>query len=205
MPVPTFLQLKDEYKRLWDSMIVRDTWSKLATKSAQSIISKKDKYLEVQSKTNVPWYWIGPVHQLEAGGSFLCHLHNGDSLQHKTRNVPSGRPATGSPPFTWMESAEDALKMKSLHEIKSWSIERMLFEWERYNGFGYRRFHSSTLSPYLWSGSQHYSKGKYVADGRWSASAVSGQIGACVLLKKLCELDPTIQLYGEDSGRFNSV
>lgn len=205
MPIPTFPQLKGEYKRLWDTLAVRENWKAGAEKTAKKILANKDKYLEVQTITNVPWFWVGCVHSLESGLNWATHLHNGDSLQARTRLVPAGRPKTGSPPFTWMESAQDALTMKGLHEIKTWSIERICFEWERYNGWGYRRFHPSTLSPYLYSGSLHYVRGKYVADGRWSASAVSQQIGTCVLLKKLCEFDNTIQLYGEDSGLQSSV
>lgn len=205
MPIPTFSKLKGEYERLWGTMQMRPNWASGIAKSAGKIFANKDKYLEVQRRTNVPWYWVGCVHQLEGSCNFATHLHNGDPLTRRTSHVPAGRPKEGSPPFTWMESAEDALKMKALHEIKTWSIERMCFEWERYNGWGYRRFHPSTLSPYLWSGSYHYKMGKYVADGRWSASAVSQQIGTCVLLKKLVELDPTIQLFGEDSGLQFSV
>lgn len=205
MPIPTFAQLTDEYSRLWASMVVRENWKAAADKSAKKILSYKNKYLEVQKSTNVPWYWIGCVHQLEGSCNFGTHLHNGDSLKARTRQVPAGRPIKGNPPFTWEESADDALRMKGLHEIKTWSIERMCFEWERYNGWGYRRFHPSTLSPYLWSGSQHYKSGKYVADGKWSSFAISQQIGTCVLLKSLCALDTEIKLFGEKSGLASSV
>lgn len=197
MPIPTFSQLKNEYKRLWDTLVIRENWKAGAEKTAKKILANKDKYLEVQAATNVPWYWVGCVHSLEAGLNFSTHLHNGDPLTRRTFHVPANRPAKGNPPFTWMESAIDALTMKGLHEIKTWSIERIMYEWERYNGWGYRRFHPSTLSPYLFSGSLHYVRGKYVADGRWSSTAVSQQIGTCVLLKKLVELDKSIQLFGE--------
>jgi len=43
-------------------------------------------------------------------------------------------------------------------------------------------------TPYLWSGSQHYRKGKYVADHVFDPEAVSGQVGAAVLLKALIDL-----------------
>lgn len=205
MPIPKFSQLIDEYARLWDGMTVRDTWKSGAVKTSKKILSNKEKYLEVQQATNVPWYWVGCVHSLESALNFSTHLHNGDPLTRRTRLVPAGRPLKGDPPFTFMESAIDALTMKGLHEIKTWSIERICFEWERYNGWGYRRFHPSTLSPYLWSGSYHYKSGKYVADGRWSSSAVSQQIGTCVLLKTLCALDADIKLFGEKSGLQSSV
>jgi len=42
-------------------------------------------------------------------------------------------------------------------------------------------------TPYLWSFSNHYSKGKFVADNKWSWSAVSAQCGAAVMLKVLVD------------------
>jgi hypothetical protein len=48
-------------------------------------------------------------------------------------------------------------------------------------------YHSHVLSPYLWSFSNQYSSGKYVADGRWSDTAVSKQAGAAVLLRRMAE------------------
>src|SRR5436309_1074388 len=53
---------------------------------------------------------------------------------------------------------------------------------------GYRRYHPEVRSPYLWSGSTHYTSGKYVEDGRWSDTAVSRQLGAAVLLRRMAEL-----------------
>ena len=41
------------------------------------------------------------------------------------------------------------------------------------------------LSPYLWSFSEHYQRGKYATDGRFDANLVSKQCGAAVLLKQL--------------------
>jgi hypothetical protein len=58
---------------------------------------------------------------------------------------------------------------------------------EGYNGWGYRNHHPAVKSPYLWSGSNHYRAGKYVADGTWSDTAVSSQCGAATLLRRLAE------------------
>jgi hypothetical protein len=40
-------------------------------------------------------------------------------------------------------------------------------------------------SPYLWSFSNQYTQGKYIADGTWSDTAVSRQCGAAVVIKRL--------------------
>jgi hypothetical protein len=80
------------------------------------------------------------------------------------------------------------LRLKRLDKITDWSGERIAYELERFNGWGYRLHHPTTLSPYLWSGSQHYARGKYIADGVWSSTSVSQQIGAMVVLQQLAML-----------------
>ncbi|MEB3117756.1 MAG: hypothetical protein VKL01_05270, partial [Limnothrix sp.] len=55
----------------------------------------------------------------------------------------------------------------------------------RFNGFGYRLYRPTVLTPYLWSGSNHYQAGKYVADGKFDPQAVSEQVGVAVLWKAL--------------------
>jgi lysozyme family protein len=139
----------------------------------------------VSAKTGVPWWWIATAHQMESGGSFTRHLHNGDPLTARTVQVPKGRPKTGKPPFSWTDSAIDALTMSphELDKVERWGIARALYELERYNGFGY--FAHQINSPYLWSYTTLYEKGKYVADGKWSASAVSKQCGAAAIIKAM--------------------
>lgn len=171
------------YSKLWGEMIINENHKNAAIAVAQTVVSHCKAYRAVQNKIGVPWWWIGITHQLEAGGNFRAHLHNGDSLSHRTVHVPAGRPASGSPPFTWEESAIDALQLKRLHNETDWSVPKALYEFERYNGFGYVAHRIN--SPYLWSFSNHYKCGKYVADGVWDAGAVSKQCGAAVVLKTL--------------------
>jgi lysozyme family protein len=189
-----FEPLKDEYTRLWESMVVRSSFKSALDTSARKILAGKQRYSEVSELTGVPWFVIGLIHQMEAGCKWGCHLHNGDPLSARTRRVPARRPAVGNAPFTWEASACDALMMKNMQSIKEWSIERIAYELERYNGWGYRKYHKAVLSPYLWSGTTHYARGKYVADSKWSSTAVSGQTGALPLLKSLMALDPSITL-----------
>jgi hypothetical protein len=115
------------------------------------------------------------------------HLHNGDPLTAKTVQVPKGRPIAGSAPYKWEVSAEDALTLDKVHLWTDWSIPGMLFKFEGYNGYGYRKLTPPINSPYLWSFSNHYTKGKYVADGKFSPTAVSKQIGAAVFLRRMAE------------------
>jgi lysozyme family protein len=190
----TFDALRDEFALLWRTIAVRPEKLGPAERIARKILANRERYRAVEEKTNVPWFMIGAIHALECGLSFAGHLHNGDPLRARTRQVPKGRPARGEPPYTWEASALDALTMPphSLHRVAAWTIERIAYELERYNGFGYRRFHPGVKSPYLWSYSNHYMAGKYVADGQWSSAAVSSQCGAMVLIKTIAELDVSV-------------
>lgn len=192
--MPTFKQLEAEYAGLWADIEIRADKLSAISATARKIIAARDRYGLIESATGVPWYVVGIIHAMEAGLRFDRHLHNGDPLTARTRLVPAGRPLAGKPPFTFEESACDALLMKGLDKIEHWSVPRIAYELERYNGWGYRNFHRETLSPYLWSGTQHYRRGKYVADGKWSPTAVSQQSGAMALLKRLNEMEPSIKL-----------
>lgn len=183
--MPTFNSLSREYATLWDSMEIVRLQSSIE-RSAARILENRARYEAIEQLTRVPWFVVGIIHSLESGLRFDRHLHNGDPLTRKTRLVPRGRPVgMGDGPFTFEQSATDALRMKGYDQIEDWPVERIAWALERYNGWGYRRYHPSTLSPYLWSGTNHYSAGKYVADGKWSSSAVSQQSGGMALLKQI--------------------
>jgi lysozyme family protein len=176
-------QLSSEYQLLFDSCLINRYAD--VDRSLQIIVAGKMHYEAVSAKTKVPWYFIGIVHNLECGSKFTTHLHNGDPLRARTVQVPKGRPKEGNAPFTWDASATDALTLKSLDKWTDWSIPGLLFQFERYNGFGYRPRGINT--PYLWSFSNHYTKGKYTADGIYNENAVSKQCGAAVLLRRMSE------------------
>lgn len=192
--MPTFSTLKGEYARLWSTMQILPERAAAADALAKKVLANKARYLLVSAATSVPWFAIGAIHAMEASLNFSKHLHNGDPLTGRTKQVPAGRPTTGTPPFTWEDSAIDALRYDGLDTIKDWSVERFAFVLEGYNGWGYRTEHPSVLSPYLWSFSAHYSKGKYAADGQWDSGLISEQCGAMVLLSRLIALDPSISI-----------
>lgn len=180
-------ELRAEYERLFNTCELRPERAAEIETVMQRVLAQRARYAAAEAASGVPWYFIAVTHQMESSGRFDRHLHNGDPLSARTRQVPAGRPRSGSPPFTWEASAADALAMHGLSAATDWSLASLLYEMERYNGFGYRRFHPEVLSPYLWSYSQHYTSGKYVADGRWSATARSAQCGGATLLRRLVE------------------
>lgn len=177
--------LELEYEKLWDTMVLKDKWKPELDRIVQKARKNQPVYEQAANATGVPWQFIAALQSLEASGDITKHLHNGDPLTGRTRNVPSGRPTTGSPPFTWMESAIDALQYDGLAGKPQWTLALMLYRAEKFNGLGYRKYHPEVPTPYLWSGTNHYKSGKYVADGKWSSTAVSQQIGVAPILKAL--------------------
>ncbi|MBM3313631.1 hypothetical protein FJY70_03450, partial [candidate division WOR-3 bacterium] len=177
--------LKQEYEDLFKTCQVRPNRAADVERIVNRVAAGKARYDAVSAATGVPWYAIGIIHSLECDSSFKLHLHNGDPLTARTVNVPKGRPKSGQPPFVWEDSARDALDYDGFTGQKDWSLVTMLYRFEAYNGWGYRP--KRVNSPYLWSFSRHYEKGKFVADGKWSATAVSQQCGAAVLLRRMVE------------------
>ena len=151
------------------------------------IVANQSRYQSVATPLSIPWYFVGIVHHMEASLNFNCHLHNGDPLSARTVHVPAGRPPTGNPPFTWEQSATDALKNRAVDRATDWTIPGFLYQLEAYNGFGYRLSHPEVLSPYLWAMSNKYTKGKYTADGVFDPNAVSNQEGGALVLRRMAE------------------
>jgi lysozyme family protein len=123
---------------------------------------------------------------MECAFDFNKHLHNGDPLSRKTVLIPRGRPDPWNPPNDWNSSAADALRIKKFTDVTDWDLARTLFRWEMYNGWRSRMLYKIN-TPYLWSFSNHYTKGKFVRDNVWDGNAVSQQCGAAVMLKVLVE------------------
>ena len=122
----------------------------------------------------------------EASLSFTGHLHNGDPLDGPTVHVPKGRPS-GPGPFTWEESAVDALEYDGFARQTDWGPPRTCWRFEKYNGFGYRKYHPETESPYLWSFTMYYISGKYREDGNFDPDLIDKQCGTIALLKRMEE------------------
>jgi lysozyme family protein len=177
------IRYKEAYEQLFANCIIHTSRVAETDALAGKLITYKPRYEAVSRQTNVPWYFIGVVHCMEASLDFTTHLHNGDPLTARTFHVPKGRPLNGKPPFSWEESAVDAMYLKKFQEKNDWRLGNLLYCLEQYNGFGYRK--KGIHSPYLWSFSNHYVKGKYKADGIYDPEAVSKQCGAAVLLKQL--------------------
>ena len=185
--VPLTAALRAEYESLFNACAIRPERAQAVEAIITRLAARKERYRTAGDELGTPWFFVAVIHNVEASLDFGTHLHNGDPLTARTVQAPAGRPKSGMPPFTWEESASDALSMKGLSAQTDWSLAGTLYQLERYNGWGYRLYHSHVPSPYLWSFANHYRSGKYVADGTWSDTAVSKQCGAAVLLRRMAE------------------
>lgn len=183
-----FRRYHDGYLTLFDNCLVRDANKAYVKTIVDRILSDrfKQRYVEVETAACVPWWFVAVIHSLEADSNFGAHLHNGDPLGRKTVNEPENRPPNWTPPGTWLDSAKDALAYDKFLDIQDWSLAASLFRWEAFNGMRSRELHGIN-TPYLWSFSNHYTKGKFVSDGNWDPSAVSQQCGAGVILNELVQ------------------
>ena len=196
---PPFEQLQSEYKSLFQSCsIVRDHESELDI-AARKILSPdyQRRYRDVESDTKsggrpgIPWYVIGALHYREAHLNFMGHLHNGDYLKAKTTDVPAGRPPGPWPPVPW--DAEKAWRVSAVDALQKyrdqpdWTLERMLYTFEGYNGWGYR-LHTRPFqhrSPYVWNYTDKGTTGGYPMDHVWLETYRSKQAGLAAVLKTL--------------------
>ncbi len=187
-PSQRYDKYKAAYLELFDSCKVRPERQSTVDWYVSKLTNAKYRaaYEKLEDDICVPWYFIGVLHALEASFNFDAHLHNGDPLSKRTTHVPAGRPLVWQPPSDWQSSAKDALALEKFTEHLDWNLARMLFRIEAYNGFRSRELHN-TNSPYLWSFSNHYTAGKFVADNEWSGTTVSQQCGAAVMIKALVD------------------
>lgn len=178
---------KPHLEVMWGRMKVLPGWDLKAREAAKKSLAQKARYEKVVQGTKIPWYVVAVIHMRESSFNFKTHLHNGDPLSARTTHVPAGRPKTGKPPFTWEESAKDALRYDGLDTITDWSIPHMAYELECYNGKGY--MFKDRPSPYLWSGTDQYKSGKFIRDNVYDPATVDKQLGCMPVLKYILEAE----------------
>jgi lysozyme family protein len=182
-PPPTSPASYDEY--FWNAT-VRPEWVPQLDTTVQHIVGARPRLEHVAQAVHTPWYIVGVLWMQETGGDFLRHLHNGDPLSGRTTHVPVGRPQDWPPPpgvAPWEYSAIDALRYYKLNDLEGLGIGEVLEKFEQTNGLGYRKL--GIISPYLWSGTDIYEKGRFVGDASFDPNAVSKQAGVAALLRRL--------------------
>lgn len=147
-----------------------------------------DRYQAVSKEVNMPSEWIAAIHWRESTGNFGTYLHQGDPLGKPAVNVPNNIPTFQKD--EWDKAAAHALNMKKkcreeLGIDKDTKDRAKLAAYsEQYNGLGYSHYHNQN-SPYVYSGLDSYSVGKYTSDGSFSGTAVDQQLGTVTLVDSI--------------------
>lgn len=163
---------------------------------AKRLVQAKARYQTVTRMTGVPYWVVAVIHEREAAQKWNTQLGQGDPLDRVSTHVPKGRgPFTG--PDAWEKGAVDALVNCPPYAArnKDWSAGGTLTLLEQYNGLGYAA--KGLPSPYIWSGTDQYKSGKYVADHDFRPDVVDAQLGCAGLLMAMRKLDPTIRFADE--------
>lgn len=203
-----FATLKGEYEELLTKMVIERTDE--VDRTARDLLRNKTRYQEIEKLTGVPAVWIAATHLRESGADWKTNLAQGDPLTRPSTHVPKGRPPLGPAPndhfpVSFEYAAADALQYDRIDDITApWTMPYALYKWERYNGWGYRDYHS-ILSPYLFAGTSLYSKGKYAADGKWDPNLRDKQLGVVPVAVRMMQMDAELSFdqlpnIGADTG-----
>lgn len=187
--VPAFADIRDTYASQWAAMKIDDANRGLFNSVASRLYKNIGIYRSIERTTGVPATFIAVAHERESGGDLGTYLGNGEPLSMVTKLVPKGRGPFGS----FSEGAIDALRYEGLDKIRDWSLERMLYCLEAYNGWGYFMFHNMP-SPYIWARTSIAQRGKYVADGKFDPTIMDVQVGCAGIIAALWAIDPTLRL-----------
>jgi lysozyme family protein len=179
----TFQGLKGEYQRLLDTMKL--TRADAAMAAARKVFKNGNRYIAAGLATGVPWPLVGVLDLRESDCNPGAALGQGDPWNRVSTNVPRGK----GPFSSWEDAAKYYIHYDGLDDPPGkWDMALTCYMGEKWNGWGYRN--KGIFSPYLWAGSTHYSRGKYVADGQYSSSAVDQQLGIIPVLYQMVVIDP---------------
>lgn len=155
---------------------------------ARRLVASKARYLTVSVRTGVPWFVIAVIHQRESSQRWDRSLAQGDPWSEVSTHVPKGR----GPFDSWEDAAIDALVICPPYAAKwkDWTPGGTMTLLELYNGLGY--FNKGLPSPYVWSGTDQYQRGKYVADGQFDPDHVDKQLGCAGLIIAMQSLDSSV-------------
>ncbi|MDE6950846.1 MAG: hypothetical protein K2P64_08030, partial [Lachnospiraceae bacterium] len=136
---------------------------------------EREKYNEIARETNVPPVLIAAIHYRESNNNFNYSIRNGQM------------PVASIEEF--LSDAEEwfgkGMTEKGIRIPSDASIELMLTYAELHNGVTYAK--EGLVNPYLYSGTNIYMKGKYVADKVYDGEKVDRQVGVYALIMAIDE------------------
>lgn len=200
--------LKIKNAQRWHDMHLRASRIPEFQATARRLFAAKDRYQGVTDRLielavhPVPWWFIAIASEREYGGPphWDKQLGQGDPLHAKSHNVPAGmgpyldHPGDVTPGHdAWTRCCVDVLVNSAPFAAKwtDWTVGGVMTLWEEYNGIGYAA--RGIPSPYVWSGTDQYNAGKFVADHVFDPRRVDVQEGCAPILAMLMVLDPLIK------------
>ena len=180
----------------WAAMHIKSARLAAFHQVAAKLIGNKPIYQRIEAHLvglgkGVPWWVIAVIDERESGGHCNAQLGQGDPLGYVSTHVPAGRgPFFGADAFD--RSCYDALIDCAPHAAlwADWTAGGVMCILEQYNGEGY--WLHGMPSPYLWSGTDQYARGKYVRDGVFDYTAVDEQLGCAGLIATMKAIDGSI-------------
>jgi len=149
-----------------------------------------DEWAEVTAKTGVPRLWGLASFERESGSDYSRSPAQGDRWDRVSDHVPRGL----GPYANWGAACIAAYAIDKLDEVgaPNWTWTCSCYEGELFNGFGPRAHGRHT--GYLWSWTNIYTGGKYVADGKWDPETHDQQCGMIPMMAELLRLDASLAL-----------
>jgi lysozyme family protein len=194
MAAPSYRSRWPIYASQWNQATILSSKASSVAAVAKRLVAAKDRYVAVEKVTGVPWYMIAAIHERESSQNWKASLAQGDPWNRVSTHVPRGR----GPFSSWEAAAIDALRLDGLSRVKDWRLEKIIYYWELYNGWGYAAH--AIPSPYVWAATSIQKPGKYIADGVWSSTAMDQQLGCVAMLKGMMAIDPSIRPIRETAG-----
>ena len=148
------------------------------------------RYASGCDATEVPQAVAAGSFEREGGSNFNLSPAQGDPINRKSVHVPAGR----GPYPNWTAAQIDAYRIDHLDAVgrANWSWERACYEEELFNGFGYRA--RGVHSPYLWAGTNIYTRGKFTADHGYDPNAEDEQLGVIPMMYQIVQFRPDLAL-----------
>jgi lysozyme family protein len=186
----SFSRLRDDIAVRWAAMRIVPQYLSMLDRTAQKLVADKERYLALERRSTVPALVSMVIAERESGADPRMSLAQGDRWDRVSVHVPKGR----GPFRSWEDAAVDALSIDGLDRIgrENWTIERALYQLEKYNGFGYRRY--GVPSAYIWASTTIYQGGKFIADGKFNRNAWDTQLGVAALMACIGNAEPALML-----------
>lgn len=138
--------------------------------------------------TGVPQIVAAASFEREASSNFNLNPAQGAPLHERSRIIPHNGPFRD-----WTTAQIAAYRIDGLDKVgaANWSWAVACYEEESFNGWGYRAY--GVHSPYLFAGTNLYTKGKFVADGKFEWIEDT-QLGVIPMMVAIVQLRPDLDL-----------